>query len=715
MLTRMFAYFTLVSYLVVGTVVVRFITSESQTLEFANNYLSLVQDVSFRASANEEITFPKIAFSEIKIPVAVPIKKAIVSVKKPVNKTELKVVEASSEMKLNKHELPFNEPVELEKITIKVNLPTNLLASYKDFSFSETIVAEKVEVKDEVSTVAAATETEPEFFEYPVEPNEAPKTEEIKRVVDKESIKTETPKITDEAIAQDIAVLRESLQETEAAEYSPVAEEASVVAGVSADPKLFDYPESNTAKVAETKEEVVISDLITYDYSSTPAPAAAAQPVVSQSKASVTTHKVKVSKPEPPRTIQAEQSTGSSQGFVENFETNTLVSERTDVYPSSLNIQALGSNLKILSELQGFEVRFQDDLAEAQEDFGSGAVSLEMQLSRQKMTRSITLLKRGYIPTSTEVILEEGNGSVSIPMLEEDTFNNLQVPYERNGSVGALLVELDDDSELAQVDVKFGNVIKLNGDFKRTDSDDFRYQLFVGIQAGNAMLTYKRRNGEVVKKIVHVHEHELTYDANFYEDVVNEKVRLYEEDLLAKESSPLIISGEQVKIFATQTSAKKINNHTYKMNFGTSHLGGRRYLELYHQNEPIFVGVRDNNNVTVPSENFMRFILSKVEGSQLGNRCLVQVNLTKKIEKFDVAAESVGSSLMTYAQVLDSDGKFYDSVSDKTRKIIVIGESQGSTDVSPDAKINLKIQYQNGSTQFLNSYCSPNTYLVEQL
>jgi hypothetical protein len=70
---------------------------------------------------------------------------------------------------------------------------------------------------------------------------------------------------------------------------------------------------------------------------------------------------------------------------------------------------------------------------------------------------------------------------------------------------------------------------------------------------------------------------------------------------------------------------------------------------------------------------------------------------------------------MTYAQVLDSDGKFYDSVSDKTRKIIVIGESQGSSDVFADAKINIKIQYQDGSSQFLNSYCSPNTYLVEQL
>ena len=151
------------------------------------------------------------------------------------------------------------------------------------------------------------------------------------------------------------------------------------------------------------------------------------------------------------------------------------------------------------------------------------------------------------------------------------------------------------------------------------------------------------------------------------------------------------------------------------MAFGSSDLGGRRYLELNHQSEPVFVGIRDNNNVTVPSENFMRFILSKVEGSKLGNRCLVQVNLTKKAQKVDVASESIGMSLMTSTQMLDSDGKFYDSLSDKTRKVIIIGEGQGAAEISPDAKVNIKIQYQDGSVQFLNSYCSPNTYLVEQL
>src|SRR5690606_18278941 len=144
-------------------------------------------------------------------------------------------------------------------------------------------------------------------------------------------------------------------------------------------------------------------------------------------------------------------------------------------------------------------------------------------------------------------------------------------------------------------------------------------------------------------------------------------------------------------------------------------LGGRRYLELSHQAEPIFVGVKENNTVVVPSENFMRYILSRFEDSKLGNRCLVQVNLSKMATRVDVGSESAGQSLMTYMQVLDSDGKFYDSEGAKNRKVIIVGENQGAAELSQDAKINVKVTYFDGSVEYLGSYCSPNTYLVEQL
>ena len=710
MLTRFFAFSTLVAYLVVGTVAVRFCMPEDVTVSFSTSYLNLVSDAPLKVATIEPMVEPEISIADFSLPVE---KKVIVKTVVKVAKISVpKAIVKAPEMEMKvlaANELPFYEPIQLQKVFMNQDLRSDLLASYKDFSFSEIAIADTNTVVDEVSTnMAASVDAEPEFFEYPVE-KEVP-TKVAKNEVAVESSEIETQDISDLVEANEAPVEKtaanDSVKEPDFFDYAadvttqgpaeaapvvatkatPVVEPQVVTAPVPVAGVAFDYPKANAAIAAQT------------------------MPTVS----AVTTQKT----PKKSSSVSGLSVASKSAPVVPEQEISPITKTKSvdAAYPVSLSILAVGSDLNKTQELQGFEVRFQDDLNETMEDFGAGEVRFESVMAQPKMTRSVAVLKRGYVPTSTEIILEDGNGSVSIPLIADDTFNEIQKSFEkRKGSIGALLVELDDESELAKLDIPFGDVIKLNSNFKRTENEDFRYQLFVGVQAGNGLLSYHRAGGEIVSKIVHIHENELTFDANFFEDVVNEKVRLYEEDLLAKENSPLIISGDQVKVFATESTSKKVNNHTYKMSFGTSHLGGRRYIELNHQSEPVFVGIRDNNNVTVPSENFMRFILSKVEGKSLGNRCLVQVNLTKKAEKFEVASESVGSSLMTYSQVLDNDGKFYDTLSEKTQKIIVIGESQASEEVSPDAKINIKVQYLDGSTQYLNSYCSPNTYLVEQL
>lgn len=747
-LRRFFTVLTLLTYLIVGSVAVRFCVPESVSLKFSSSYLNLVTDAPLTATSVSVIEEPSIAFAEIVIPVEKVIVKApvrVASVKVPTVPQTVVVKPAAMEWrKTERNELPFQETVKLSKIVIQQELPTQLASLYHDLSIQDSVV-------DEVSTKIAATakisaDAEPEFFEYPTEeavPAQKEKTaEKVPTEVKKENtvvhnVPTEVVASTPEVKSQNLADLVEVPTTQEVTEALPVVEysgtesevtesapaEAPVVAQTTTiEPEFFDYaaevatqPEvkTETAKVESKVESAPVASVntvVAFDYSK--ANAAVANQIIP------TVSNVTIQKPTPAQTETSNPSIARTNEEIEipdSKGTPDAINGFLPGYPVSLNVVAMGSDLKKIEILKGFEIRFQDDMNEILEDYGTGEVSVNANLSQPKMTRTMTVLKRGFIPTTTELILDKETLSVSIPTLETETFNNLQAPYESKGTVGAVLIELDDASELAKLDVPFGKVVKLDGEFKKTNKDDFRYQLFLGVRAGNAMISYHRGANEVLHKIVHVHENEVTYDSNFYEDVVNEKISLYEEDLLGKETSPLVISSEHVKIFASSTASKKVNNHTYKMNFGDSHLGGRRYIELSHQSEPVFVGIRDNNTVTVPSENFMRFILSKLEGAKLANRCMIQINLTKKAERFDVAAESVADSLSVTTQVLDNDGKFYDSISEKTQKIVVIGESDGSEHISPDAKVNLKIQYQDGTVQFLNSYCSPNTYLVEQL
>ena len=697
MLTRMFAYFTLFCYLVVGTMVARFCLPNITTISFSEKYLELVSNNQIINSEPLELKSPEFHFAEIKIsrPVRHVVKAVSTTPGKLTAKLEVVKVKPS-------YELRFYEPIKLAKIEMNNELPTNMVALYKSFEYSETLVAQNDEIEqDVVSTAqAAVVDVEPEFFEYPTE---STKTEDTKvSEVNNDDINEAS------VLSEEIADLVDETHVTNNEKNYSVNK--SVVVDHAAPVSTQEKITATTASALKSEKSNIKDDsnFVGFDYSRVK------QDIVAGTvpkAATVDSHKSKPGNVQAVKPYQVPAPAAESE--IEDQEQNGFIAP--PLHQISLSIRAIGTDLNKINDLRDYEVRFQDDLSESQQDYGSGEILFETIMNNSKMTRSVTLLKRGFVPTSTEVILEEGSGSVSIPMLEEEVFNNLMLPHERKGLVGGLLVELDDETEIAKIDVPFGEVITLDGDLRKTTKNNYRYQLFLGVKSGNALVSYHKFNKDVVSKIIHVHEHEMTYDANFYEEVIDEKIKLLEEDLLGRENSPLIISGNQVKVFAKDAHARKINNHTYKVPFGLSHLGGRRYLELNHQSEPVFVGIRDNNTVTVPSENFMRFMLSKVEGARLGNRCLVQVNLAKEAQKFEIASESVSQSLLIQTQVLDSDGKFYDSLSAKTRKIIITGENQGSSEISADSKINIKIMYQDGSVQFLNSYCSPNTYLVEQL
>ncbi len=670
MLTRLLTSLALALYLVVGCLGVRVFAPEMTTITLNSNALSFFSKTKLADEKIEVLELPEIAFNEIKFPVEpkIVVKPAKIAAAKPLNTTTQMVYTT-----LAKNELPFYEPVKLSPVVMEEALQTNLVALYKDFSYE--VVAE---VKDEVSNQMAAVETEaePEFFEY------------------SEPVVAATPAPVEEAA---VVSTNESTETTETKIVHTVDEKQNV---------------DNSSEV------VSIDDLLVFDYSKAEKEIKEqTMPVVGV----VTTQKANPSKivekftVEESKPVKKKKQAPAEKMTTQNeaVEKNALFVDKS--YPMNVTIQAFGTNLVKAFPEVGFEVRFQDDLGEAIQDYGTGAVTINETLAQSRMTRSISLLKRGYAPTNTDLLMDEETTGVSIPLVEEEKFNELMAPFEVRGVIGAVLVELDDSTENAKLDVPVSDVLKLDGDLLVTEGEDFRYLLFLGVKAGNALLSYEDNQGNVTSRIIHIHEREVTFDANYFENVTSEKVRLVEEDLLTKEKTPLVIASSSVKEFATNKTATKINNHTYETNFGKVLLGSRKYLELSHQSEPLFVGFREQTTLEIPSENFMRFILSKFAGSNLGNRCLVQVNLNKEALKVDVAGESVGQGLVTYTQVLDADGKFYDSVGPKSRRVIIMGENQGSPDYAMDSKINVKVSYQDGTVQYLGTYCSPNTYLVEQL
>jgi hypothetical protein len=688
MLTRTFAYLTLLAYLVVGSVAVRTLVNGPQRISLAVPELSILHELKLENTMVEDVlSVPEIAFQDItinetrteKIPARQVLSAPIIALNVPKNPLEIIPVTASGE-------LPFHEPVTLGPVKFNGPLMKNLLALYREVpvdsqavmvaeAFNDNQTVQSDEVSSQLAQRTAEVkvdEAEPEFFDY----------SEDESAVPVEVANNESENNSDNVDTTNYSSIN-SLEQLRDARQAALAAPASAAEVVAVDDLMvFDY--------ARAQRDVTTQQLPTVSMNPAPKPTVTTQSAPNPIKV------------DPPKVEEEE----------EDLEPKQLKQQRAD---SRMTIQVISTDLAQSEKLKHFELRFQDDLADIKEDFGTGEVVINHALANDKMTRSLAVLKRGYAPTNTDLILEQGDYGVSLPVIEERKFNSLMEEFASRGPIGAVLIKLNDETEDVTLDVAYGRPYQLNDELEQVEIGDNRYVLFAGVRAGNALLTYRTRSGESLSKIIHVHEHEVTYDENFYESLNHSAVKLFEEDLLAKEIAPLIISAEQVQVFATDKVSKKLDDHSYKLDAQSLLRGTRHYVELTHHEEPIFVGYRENNKVVVPSENFMRFVLSRFENSRLGNRCLVQINLTKKALRAEIGSESVAATLVTQSQALDSDGKFYDSIGEKTRKLIILGEAQGAPEMSQDGKINVKLTYQDGSEQFLSTYCSPNTYLVEQL
>lgn len=664
MARRILTYFTLIACLLVGTVVHRQFTTFDVSLRVSSpftRYLSRTEFFEEKLShVEEKITFSTIRFEEEK-PVLISRQKTVAT---KVVKAPAEVVK-TEEVKISIHALPFEETIQVDPVFLKTEMSANLVALYREFKFTEEkMLAAKTELKDSVSTLAAAPavssgDEEPVFFEYENEEKTTPvsKSKVTEVLLPTKQMKTEVPVAPSEEI-EFFDLVSESKEE-------PI-ETQEIIRGSTILPKKAEPVTTWTVDEKKKQKRAQSSDAL-----ATTVPAA----LVDQ-------------KPE------------SSAGFLGS---------------SGLTIQAIGTDLKGAKKLNGFEVRFMDDYSEILDDYGSGQISFDYALSEDQMTRSARILKRGFTPTNTDLILETSGAQTTLPLIDEDTFNEMLRPYESAGPMGALLLELDDETQLAQVDVPFIKVVHFNDRLEESSEEAARYQLFVGVRAGNALITYHHRKGHTANRIVSIQNHELTFDNNLYRESEDKKISLWEENLLSKEKKPLVMATSSFKRFMTGKTGAKISQNSYRFKFKEDNFATRRYFELGHLSEPVFVGTKSNTKLEIPSESFMRYVLSRLDNSGLQNRCIVQVNLKKAIRSADVGSESVEDTLLTHVQTLDADGQFYDTPSDQTQKLIIMGESHAPSEISPDGKINMKLRYVDGTAEYLSSYCSPNTYVVEQL
>ena len=199
----------------------------------------------------------------------------------------------------------------------------------------------------------------------------------------------------------------------------------------------------------------------------------------------------------------------------------------------------------------------------------------------------------------------------------------------------------------------------------------------------------------------------MSYEQPIFNESTREIYSFTTRNLLGQKNKELNISGDLINYFATTNLARKKSLNNYEMKVPETVNGMRKYFEFKHLKDSIFVGTWDNQNIEIPGNEFINKVLEMNQINSLKDRCVVQVNLSKDIKELKVNGKNRSGEMFVETSSLDHDGNFTKDNFEGAEKLFITGDLEGI--------FNMKLDYTDGTTEFVKTFCSEGTYLVEQL
>lgn len=352
---------------------------------------------------------------------------------------------------------------------------------------------------------------------------------------------------------------------------------------------------------------------------------------------------------------------------------------------------------------------------EVKEDFNEGSLNIDYSLNGETGILRGTLVKNYFIRTTLEIPLGSEYSKFEIPMITQDTLVEYLDSHNLEGSGGYYLVDLGEyleDVDLEKNSKEKRNIyehrVLLDDEFKIVkEGQGYRYVLFIGVEPGNINVRYLGINGQETSKITFLAPDELTYDFSQLERPVDLTVETKLQNTLGKKPSNLDISPENIINFLSGEKATKTAPGKFVLKTPWKIKGSRSYFELAYMKDSIFVGLDSDTALELPSLEFISEVMRAFQMDGMNSECLLQMNIQKPIRDILMSGESDRGPTAYDLSYLDEDGVFSSELSPLTRKLFVLGNEEGI--------YNVQIKYEDGSSDYLRTYCSPSTYLLEQL
>jgi hypothetical protein len=410
----------------------------------------------------------------------------------------------------------------------------------------------------------------------------------------------------------------------------------------------------------------------------------------------------------------------SPENIVYDYSTNSQAESVST--PSAFETSALTNSQMISLKLRTIEVNLATgriktavnsefvsdyDRAEIIGESAPGEISAEYSVLPGMNTHTGVVRAEGVVPTRIEINI--GNDkSMNIPLVSE---NGLESFFKSQGQIkdgNLMMFSISPEVIDVEVDTKTTQKIFFNKDLKilngRIGAD---YVLLTGIKTGNVLVSYLLEKGEKAQKVVYVGEGEMYFEHADITSGSRVTVGLMSRNIMGQVQKGLSLDPEKLMFFATNITAKKKALSAYEFKLPSMAQGMRKYIELKNFKEPVFVGFYDQKQLEIPTREFIELVLEKNKISELADRCLVQINFSKDIKELKVAGKNRTGEMDTQLIYLDKDGNFSEEGPEYSEKAFILGDLEGI--------INAKIEYNGGGAEYLKTFCSEGSYIIEQL
>ncbi len=401
------------------------------------------------------------------------------------------------------------------------------------------------------------------------------------------------------------------------------------------------------------------------------------------------------------------------------LDRNQLMAAFMEENPSEIVEEAEVSNAKIV--LSGFEAKVDEGVGEkifdfefvpdydnfdSSSDIGTGSIEIKEALNSSMGIIRGSIIKRDFVRIKTDLMFEKKDKFIEVPFISQDNFDSFLEKNNISGAGANVLVDLHESISTVDIESGYEAKIFLSENFKKVSEGKERYVLFFGVTPGNVILRLLSNSKEMAQKIIHVTEGEVYFDSLAFIPGKMESVELFEKNILGKVNTELNIDGKDFKILNSEYMGKNVGINRYEFFRPAIPTGSRKYFELTHQDESLFMGIWNSPKVELPNNDFKSQVLYQLNLKGLLESCLIQTNFTKPVSEFKAYGDGNDGGLDVEVYYLGNDGLIGNEIVENTTKAFILGNLPGM--------VSGAVKYLDGTKDFFLSPCSQNSYLVEQ-